>query len=135
MHTTNSKIFHFRPWDKDRYMSPDIIAVNNLLKEDKIWNAVKHHMESYHTSQVKRTRNILIIFRILIPFDFHFVPQTCVFLSSSQSYIHYSKHWPYTVAYTIDCVWSNMLNHGLNHGFFFHFSSLYPAPYIELYVC
>ena len=53
MHTTNSKIFHFRPWDKDRYMSPDIIAVNNLLKEDKIWNAVKHHMESYHTSQVK----------------------------------------------------------------------------------
>ena len=34
-------------------MSPDIVAVNNLLKEDKIWNAVKHHMESYHTSQVK----------------------------------------------------------------------------------
>ena len=48
-------------------MSPDIIAVNNLLKEDKIWNAVKHHMESYHTSQVKRTRNILIIFKIPIP--------------------------------------------------------------------
>ena len=51
--TANSKLFHFRPWDKDRYMSPDIVAVNNLLKEDKIWNAVKHHMESYHTSQVK----------------------------------------------------------------------------------
>jgi len=45
-----------RPWDKDRYMSPDIIAVNNLLKEDKIWNAVKHHMESYHTSQSIETR-------------------------------------------------------------------------------
>ena len=56
--TSNSKLSHFRPWDKDRYMSPDIVAVNNLLKEDKIWNAVKHHMESYHTSQVKRTRNI-----------------------------------------------------------------------------
>ena len=76
MHTTNSKIYHFRPWDKDRYMSPDIIAVNNLLKEDKIWNAVKHHMESYHTSQVKWTWNFflysLIIFRIPIPFDFYF---------------------------------------------------------------
>jgi len=45
-----------RPWDKDRYMSPDIVAVNNLLKEDKIWNAVKHHMESYHTSQSIETR-------------------------------------------------------------------------------
>ena len=61
-------------------MSPDIIAVNNLLKEDKIWNAVKHHMESYHTSQVKRTRNILIIIRM--PFDF--VPKT--FLSSSSRF-------------------------------------------------
>ena len=55
-------------------MSPDIVAVNNLLKEDKIWNAVKHHMESYHTSQVKRTRNVLIIFRMPIPFDFDFLP-------------------------------------------------------------
>ena len=33
-----------------------------------------------------------------------------------------------TVAHTIDCVCSKMLN----HGYFFHFSSLYPAPYIEL---
>ena len=24
----------------------------------------------------------------------------------------YSKHGPYTVAYTIDCVYSKMLNHG-----------------------
>ena len=29
---------------------------------------------------------------------------------------------------------AKMLNHGLNP-FFFHFASLYPAPYIELYVC
>ena len=28
----------------------------------------------------------------------------------------YSKHWPYTVAYTIDCVCSKILNHGLNDG-------------------
>ena len=32
--------------------------------------------------------------------------------------LEYSKHWPYTVAYTIDCVCSKMLNHGLNHGLF-----------------
>ena len=33
-------------------------------------------------------------------------------------YTKYSKHWSYTVAHTIDCVCSEMLNQGLNHGFF-----------------
>ena len=33
-------------------------------------------------------------------------------------YPKYSKYWPYTVASTIDCGCSKMLNHGLNHGFF-----------------
>ena len=34
-------------------------------------------------------------------------------------YHKYSKHWPYTVAHTIDCcVCSKMLNHGLNHALF-----------------
>lgn len=32
-------------------MSPDIFAIKNLLKEDKIWNAAKHHMENYHNTQ------------------------------------------------------------------------------------
>ena len=31
-------------------------------------------------------------------------------------YPKYSKHWPYTVTHTIDCVCSKMLYHGLNHG-------------------
>ena len=31
----------------------------------------------------------------------------------------YSKHLPYTVAHTIDCVCSIMLNHGVNHGLLF----------------
>ena len=31
----------------------------------------------------------------------------------------YSKHWPYTVAHTIDCVCRKILNHGLNHGLLF----------------
>ena len=51
-------------------------------------------------------------------------------------YPKYSKHWPYTVAHTIDCVCSKMLHHGLNHGLFLIlFSSLYTATYIELYMC
>ena len=33
-------------------------------------------------------------------------------------YPKYSKHWPYTVASTIDYGCSKMLNHGLNHEFF-----------------
>jgi hypothetical protein len=33
-------------------------------------------------------------------------------------YPKYSKHWPYTVAHTIDCVWIKMLDHGLNYGLF-----------------
>ena len=32
-------------------------------------------------------------------------------------YTKYSKHCPYTVAHTIECVCSN-INHGLNHGLF-----------------
>eukprot|EP00092_Neocalanus_flemingeri_P003503 GFUD01003757.1.p1 GENE.GFUD01003757.1~~GFUD01003757.1.p1 ORF type:complete len:676 (-),score=161.97 GFUD01003757.1:197-2224(-) len=44
------------PWDKDRYMSPDIQASTKLLKEEKIWNAVKLHIESYHSSQDIETR-------------------------------------------------------------------------------
>ena len=49
----------------------------------------------------------------------------------------YSKHWPYTVASTIDCGCHKMLNHGLNHGLYFSLFKLipYPAPYIELYMC
>ena len=44
------------PWDKDRYMSPDIQSVTKILKEEKIWNAVKVCMEQYHSSQNIETR-------------------------------------------------------------------------------
>jgi len=43
-------------WDHDRYMSPDIQAATKLLKEGKIWNAVKTHIEAYHSSQSIETR-------------------------------------------------------------------------------
>ena len=41
-----------------------------------------------------------------------------VLVANKVIYPNYSKHWPYTVAHTIDCVCSKMLNHGLNHGLF-----------------
>ena len=39
-------------WDKDRYMSPDIVKVKNLLKSEKVWKAVSGHMDTYDQSQV-----------------------------------------------------------------------------------
>merc|ERR1712179_123988 len=44
------------PWDKDRYMSPDIKEATQLLKDEKIWQAARLHMESYHNSQTVETR-------------------------------------------------------------------------------
>ena len=43
-------------------------------------------------------------------------------------YPKYYKHWPYTVAHTIDCVCSKMLNHGFNHGLFLLLFKLIPCP-------
>ena len=47
---------HCRPWDKDRYMSPDIKEATDLLKTEKIWNAVKNYMEQYHAKQVSNLK-------------------------------------------------------------------------------
>ena len=52
----------------------------------------------------------------------------------SMSILKYSKHWPYAVAHTIDCVCSTMLNHGLNHGLFLSLFKLIPCP-IHWIVC
>ena len=46
--------------------------------------------------------------------------------STKDIYPKYSKHWPCTVAYTIDCVCSKMLNDGLNHGLFLSLFKLIP---------
>lgn len=45
-----------RPWDKDRYMSPDINEATELLRTEKIWNAVRHYMDNYHAKQSMETR-------------------------------------------------------------------------------
>lgn len=47
-----SAFLYSRPWDKDRFMSPDIEAVTNLLRDGKIWSVVRHHVDFYHAPQV-----------------------------------------------------------------------------------
>ena len=37
-------------------MSPDIQSATKLLKEGKIWNAVRGHIEAYHSAQTIETR-------------------------------------------------------------------------------
>jgi histidine ammonia-lyase len=53
--------FYSRPWDKDRFMAPDIEAVTNLLKEGKIWSVVRHHVDFYHAPQVGQLPQISYI--------------------------------------------------------------------------
>ena len=50
-------------------------------------------------------------------------------------YTKYSKHWAYTLAHTIDCIYvQKMLNHGLYHGFFLSLFKLISCP-IHRIVC
>ena len=50
-------------------------------------------------------------------------------LFDNKSKVIYPKYSePYTVAYTIDCVCSKMLNHGLNGGLFLSLFKLIPCP-------
>ncbi|XP_022100463.1 histidine ammonia-lyase-like [Acanthaster planci] len=41
------------PWDKDRYMAPDIEGATKLLREEKVWKAVKPYMDNYHIEHLK----------------------------------------------------------------------------------
>ncbi|XP_069954282.1 histidine ammonia-lyase-like [Cherax quadricarinatus] len=45
-----------RPYDKDRFLAPDIDTITELLKDNKIWLAVRHHIEHYHSVQHVETR-------------------------------------------------------------------------------
>lgn len=43
-------------YDTDRFIAPDIDAVTELLKANKVWMAVRHHIQHYHTVQAVETR-------------------------------------------------------------------------------
>uniref|UniRef100_T1IGS0 Histidine ammonia-lyase n=1 Tax=Strigamia maritima TaxID=126957 RepID=T1IGS0_STRMM len=40
-----------KPLDKDRFMSPDIEAVAQLLREESIWRAVRFHLEDFNNDK------------------------------------------------------------------------------------
>jgi len=44
-----------KPWDKDRYMSPDIEAATKLLKDGKIWDVVVPYFDVYSSNQLMET--------------------------------------------------------------------------------
>lgn len=44
------------PLEKDRFMAPDIDAVTEVLRDNKVWHAVRHHIEHYHSVQDVETR-------------------------------------------------------------------------------
>nr|XP_006825991.1 PREDICTED: histidine ammonia-lyase-like [Saccoglossus kowalevskii] len=37
-----------KPWDKDRFMAPDINAVTKLLQEEKVWACVEPYIQHYN---------------------------------------------------------------------------------------
>ena len=53
-----------------------------------------------------------------------------VYINVKVIYPKYSKHWTYTLAHTIDCVCSKMLNRGLHHGLFLSLFKFFGWKYI-----
>ncbi|CAG0904958.1 unnamed protein product [Darwinula stevensoni] len=45
-----------RPWDEDRYMSPDIEAVIKVLQTEKVWHAVKKHIDYFQSAETIEMR-------------------------------------------------------------------------------
>ena len=50
-------------------------------------------------------------------------------------YPKYSKHWTYTMAHKIDCMYSKMLNHGLNHVLFLSLFKASTLSYVLNCMC
>lgn len=46
-----------RPWDKDRFMAPDIDNVTALLKEQRVWDAVKPYLDKFALVQVSASHS------------------------------------------------------------------------------
>uniref|UniRef100_A0AAQ5XPI6 Histidine ammonia-lyase n=1 Tax=Amphiprion ocellaris TaxID=80972 RepID=A0AAQ5XPI6_AMPOC len=47
-----------KPWFKDRFMSPDIEAVQRLLLDQKVWNVAKPYIDKYQTEYIPESRPI-----------------------------------------------------------------------------
>nr|XP_020480722.1 histidine ammonia-lyase isoform X2 [Monopterus albus] len=47
-----------KPWIKDRFMSPDIEAVQLLLLEQKVWNVAKPYIDKYQSEYIPESRPV-----------------------------------------------------------------------------
>ena len=102
-----------------------------LLKKYLFWRFCCQRQNSEAQKWNKGQKSFLVFFNFydqkfvedrtprLLPLQDHYFH-----IISKVMYHKYSKHWPYTVAYTIDCVCSKMLNHGFFHSHF----KLTPCP-------
>ena len=94
---------------------------------------------AHKTKQVNQNNIVqgIALFKVLLRTNYQIKPPPAdpsCFTLSNVVFTKYSKHWPFTVAHTIDCVCSKMLNHGLNHGFFLSLFKLISCP-IHWIVC
>ena len=95
----------------------DQMLVANLLEFISIVNDCKKRWQikaGHNTLSIKIFNNLVFLFFFL--------------LLDKIIYPKYSKHWPYTVAHTIDFMCSKMLDHGWNHGFFLSLFKLISFP-------
>ena len=83
-------------WKLHNHSDTNVSLRNVITSPDKILPIHKNSI--FHESLCCRIRCLRACFKVI--------------------YTKYSKHCPYSVAHTIDCVCSKMLNHGLNHGLF-----------------
>lgn len=51
---------HVEPWNKDRYMSPDIEAAVKLIQNNEIWTAAIEHIEKYNDDNDKFPFSVLL---------------------------------------------------------------------------
>ena len=89
---------------KERLVCTKLVKSQSEYRNTKLYDACNKS-----NLQKRNRKQLLASFKVIYP-------------------LKYFKHWPYTVAHTIDCVCSKMLNHGLNHGLFLSLFKLIPCP-------
>ena len=103
-----------------------------------VWGTTKNYWKSWSTSHLQGQKNsatrgsdqeTLIAIKIRI-FQYTKVIislKIAQVISCKVMYPKYSKHWPCTVANTINCVCSKLLDYDLNHGLFRSLFKLIPC--------
>ena len=98
------------------------MGIANQWHQKNFWSVLFQGKENPEKKQVFKVLFFWIMFDVGIFHTNLYIPSTL------------NINLPYTVASTIDCGCSKMLNHGLNHGFFLSLFKLIPCP-INWIVC